>query len=451
MNQQNISIKTEVEEPSPSQRKLHITVEPQAFDAFYQKELQNTQKNAKVKGFREGKVPLNMVEKFYGQDIKRQVLKNMVDQSYSQAVGEKGLKPVSQPQIEPTDESGQLLFDNHEVRYIATFEVLPDIELKEYKGFKLEKTKVEVTDQDIEQVLQNVQDQRAQLVPVNEERGIQNGDYAEIEYEGGIVTDDGVRPYEGMKGEKVLEIGSGQFIPGFEEKLIGAKAGEDIQFRLTFPEDYSNEDLQGKEVEFSVKVHELKVKEKPELSDDLAKELHYESLEDMKEQAKKAVQQNREKSSQDQMKDQLLGQLIEANPFEMPQALIQAQYNRLCEDWKKELKQQGYPDEMIQQALEQQQEQLMKQAESSVRSGFLLDAIAKKEQIDVNEDEIGSEIKRMAQEVNMEPQEIEDHYKQNPKQRDNLKFRLQEEKTIQFLMEQSNIKEVEPKAEDKQS
>ena len=236
-----MKLEIKLEEPSSIQRRLIVSVPPEAFEATYQTHLKDVQKKAKLKGFRQGHVPLPMVQKMYGADLNQRVLQDLVDQSYSQALKEKGLRPVSRPTIEASEKDGRLLKENKELNYVATFEVLPEITLKKYKNLSLEKQKLDIKEKDIDEVLKQLQDSRAQMEPISEDtqasRKVKKGDYVDLDFDGGLVTENGVEPYPGMKGSRPLEIGSNSLIPGFEDEVVGLRWGEEKTFKITFPKD----------------------------------------------------------------------------------------------------------------------------------------------------------------------------------------------------------------------
>jgi trigger factor len=448
-----MELKIQREEPSQTVRKLTITVPAQVISARLSKNFIDAQKKAKVKGFREGHVPMSMVQKVYGADVKHRVFHQIVDESFQEAVRKEEIRPVSRPQIDfgvgksEHDHSTHSLVDGQELTFTATVEVLPEIEVKDYSGLKLTRQKVDVKDEDVEELISRIRDAHAQLAPVSKEgddarsRPAQNGDFADIEFKGGVVTADGVEEREGMSGSHTLELGSQSFIPGFEEEIVGLRTGDEKTFRVTFPQEYGAPDLAGKEAEFNVKVNELKTKDLPELTDEFAKEAGYDGgMQDIRQKAKESLVKTRTEDADYQLKSDLIEQLIKKNKFEVPRALVQAQMQTLAQQFAQDLRQRGLNDEMIQRAIQKEEKTIRDKAENQVQAGLILDTIAKKEDIKVTQKDVDEELKTMAKSMNMEESKVRDYYTQDPKRLENLEFRIKEDKTIKLLLDQANVK-----------
>jgi trigger factor len=435
-----MQITVKLEEPSKVSRKLTITVPADTVSTWMQRKLVEVQKTARLKGFREGHVPMSVVKKFYFEDVRQRVLTGLIDESFHHAVHEKKLRPVSRPAIETVDKATHPIQEGKDFTFIATVEIFPELEVKSYTGLKLNRPKIDVTDDDVEKVVEGIRQQHAQLVPIQKERKTKKGDFVDFSFKGGVVTDSGVKELEGMSGQRVMEIGSGELIPGFEDEMIGLNKGEDKTFRIKFPEEYSSEDLAGKESEFAITIHEIKEKQLPEMTDEFAKDAGYESVADFKAKAKTNLLRYRTEEADRETKNELLKVLIDKNPFDVPQTLIRAQTNLLSQEFAQTLKQQRFNDKMIQEVISSEQENLAKRAESQVRSGLILDWIATKESIKVSDADVETEIKQMATSMQIDEKQIRDFYSGNVDKMDNLKFRIKEEKTIKFLLDQAKIK-----------
>ncbi|MGZ3697334.1 MAG: trigger factor, partial [Bdellovibrionota bacterium] len=263
-----------VEKASPIVRKLTVKVPAKEVATRFERGLAEVQKTAKLKGFRPGQVPISIVKQYYGEDVKHRVFHTVIDESYEQAVRDQKLKAVGRPKIDtPDHQKGKGDHDHgidegQDLTYVATVEVLPELEVKGYTGVALSKDKVEVTDEDVEKVVENLRGSQAELVPVGSglvgadgkstSRPAKKGDHVDVQFDGGLVTDQGVERKEGMKGQRVIEIGSDSLIPGFEDNLVGMRSGDTKTFRLNFPKDYFEADMAGKESEFTVTLNEVK-------------------------------------------------------------------------------------------------------------------------------------------------------------------------------------------------
>jgi trigger factor len=271
--------------------------------------------------------------------------------------------------------------------------------------------------------------------------GAKKGDYVDLEFDGGLMTEKGREERPGMKGQRLIEIGSDQLIEGFEDNLIGMKKGEKKTFQVPFPKDYFEKELAGKSSEFHVTVHEVKQKQLPKLDDELAKQVGFESVGEMKEKARAQIEGERKGEVERKVRSDLLAQLIEKNPFDVPASLVQAQTRSLANDVATNLKNQGFNDQMIQEALMTEMANLKTRAENQVRASLILEAVAKKEKIEVDSKDLDAEIAQMATNMKVDQEKVREFYHSNPRRRDDLEFRLREEKTMKFLMDKAKVKQ----------
>ncbi len=440
-----MDITVSVEKASAVSRKLTIKVPAAVVADRFEKSLREVAKTAKIKGFRPGMVPLPMVKKFYGDDVRHHVFHKLVDESYTEALRKEKIQAVGQPQINndkhDDDHSSHLLDENKELAFTATVEVLPEIEVKGYTGLAVTRGSETVTDADVQKSLDQMLDSQAELNPAAEGATAKKGDYVDLEFKGGLVTDKGLEEKEGMSGQRLIEIGSDQLIEGFEDKLVGMKKGETKTFKIPFPKDYFEKDLAGKESEFTCTIHEIKVKKLPTLDDELAKNVGFESVADLKAKAKEQLTSEKKGEVERKFRSDLLAQLIEKNPFDVPESLVQAQTRTLAQDVAGNLKNQGFNDQMIQDALMSEMKNLKIRAENQVRASLILEAIAKKEKIEVGAKEIDAELANMAKNMKVEESKVRDFYHANPRRRDDLEFRLREEATMKTLIEKAKVKQ----------
>lgn len=453
----NMNLQIQVEKTSNIQRKLTIRVPAKIVANRFERGLAEVQKTARLKGFRPGHAPLSVVKQFYGEDVRHRLYHNLIDESFQEAVREQKLMTVGRPQIEDSPEHktgvGEHDHTAHEDKdlvYTATVEVMPEIEVKGYTGIALTKEKAEITNDDVKKVVESLRDAHAELVPVAgglvgadgkpSSRPVKMGDHVDMAFSGGIVTETGVEEKAGMKGSRVIEIGSQSLIPGFEENVVGMRQGETKTFRIPFPKDYHAAELAGKESEFTVTVNELKEKKVPELSDEFAKQLGYESVADLNAKAKDHLTRERTEEVDRKLRNELVNTIVAKNEFEVPAALIETQTRALAQDWAEELKRQGLDDNTIQQAIMSEIANLKKRAEGQVRASLVLESIAKKESIEVKAEELEEELKKVAQSMNVEADKLREFYAKNPGRNEDFVFRLRQEKTLKFLLDKAKIK-----------
>ena len=276
-------------------------------------------------------------------------------------------------------------------------------------------------------------------------RPIQKSDFVDTQFAGGIVTDSGVQARDDMKGNRLIEIGSNTFIPGFEDHMIGMRQGETKTFRVTFPQDYGHAEIAGKEAEFTVTANEVKEKKLPTLDDEFAKQVGYESVADLRTKAKDFLLQNKTEESNQKVRSDLLAVIIEKNQFDVPAALVEGQTRALAQDWAQEMKNQGFNEAMIKEAIQQEVANLRKRAETQVRASLVLESIAKEESISVSAEEVSAEMKKLAVSSQVEESKLLEYYAKNPGRKDDLEFRLRQERTLKFLLDKAKIKSVPAK------
>jgi trigger factor len=451
-----MQLSVQMEKTSPILRKLTIKVPAAEVNSRFERGLQEVQKTARLKGFRPGNVPISVVKQYYGEDVRHRVYHHLIDEAFETAVREQKIRAVGAPKVEAPDHQTGKGDHDHGIQedkdftFTATVEIMPDIEVKNYSGLALKRENAEIKDGDVDKIVEALIDSQAELVPVGgglaladgsmTSRPAQKKDYADIAFDGGLVTDSGVERKEGMKGSRVIELGSDSLIPGFEENIEGMRRGESKTFRLKFPADYHEADMSGKEAEFSVTLNELKEKKVPELNDELAKTMGYESVADFRKKAHTHLIAERTREVDQKLQSDLLGQLIEKNPFDVPATLIEGQTRALAQEWGQELKRQGLPDEAIQQAIMGEIENLKKRAETQVRASLILEAIAKKETIEVRPEDLEDEYKTMAASMKVEEGKVREFYQKNQGRRDDLEFRMRQERTVKFLLDKAKIK-----------
>jgi trigger factor len=437
-----------LENVSAIQKKFIVTIPAEKVSKLVEKKFIEAQKTAKVKGFRPGHVPLNMVKQFYAEDVKQKALQALISETYSEALKQHPLRIVGEPQIEgvPHGHEGEghnhshvHIHDGEALSYAATVEVVPEIEPKDYKGLSLEKASAEVNAEDLEKMKKNLLDRKAEMAPF---AGVaQNGHFVEFKYEGKLKTDKGLESQANLSGDRNAELGSSQLLPEFEKNLVGMKGGDSKTFKMNYPTDYNDANLAGKEAEYTLDLREVKEKKYPEFNDEYVKEFGYENISDFETKSKEMIAKNKSEEIENQFRNHMIEKLIEKNTFEVPQALVYSQVRALADDYSQELKRYGFNDQMVQSAIMSQLEDFKKRAETQVRAGILLDAIAKKEKVEPKPSDIEAEMKKMATNFQMDVKDLKKRLDANPRDMSNFEYRVREELTIQHILSSAKIKE----------
>jgi trigger factor len=422
---------------------IEFTVTPEEFDNAVNKAYLKVKNNINVQGFRKGKAPKHIIEKKYGKSIfYDDALDFAVQEEYPKAVKELNLDIIDSPKIDIVKfEIGEDIILNADV------EVMPEVELPEYKGVEVEKTIVLVTDADVEKELKNIQEKNARIVEVAD-RAVQNGDFLVIDYAGFV----GDEQFEGGTAEnQSLEIGSNSFIPGFEEQLIGKNKGEEVKVNVTFPEEYHAEDLKGKDAVFNVVIHEIKAKEMPEIDDEFAKDVsEFDSLEELKQDTKMNLEKRAADSEKVANDNNVITKVVNETKVDVPEVLIQREIDYLAKNYEQQFRQQGFTgheyDDLINNFVNQYKEGARNQAEFNVKAELVLEAIIKKENLAITEEELNKEVDEVAKQYNVEEERLE-AFKESLLQssKSYIEETLQKRKVINMLVE--NAVFVEPKEE----
>ncbi len=412
-----------------------ITVEvgKDEFEPAIEKAYRKQVKQLKVPGFRPGHAPRKVIEGMYGIGVFFDEAMNIAfPAAYQAALAEAKLEPVDHPSVEVTD------VDAEGFTFKATFANYPEVKLGEYKGLSAVKPSAVVSDEDVDKRLEQMRERNARLVSV--EREAQNGDTAVIDFEG---KKDGV-PFDGGKGENYpLELGSGSFIPGFEEQVVGMKVDEEKDINVTFPEDYQAEDLAGQEVVFTVKLHEVKEKEMPALDDEFAKDVsEFDTLEELKADLRKKEEESREASAQKTFESNLMEQVAANMECDVPEAMVENQARRVVDDYKMQVQSQGmsFADYLRMTGVKEADliESAKEPALRQIRNSLALEAIIKEEAIEISQEEIDAEYQKMADEYSIDLEEIK-KYLRIP----DLEDQLKREKALKVVVDSAVAKDAE--------
>jgi len=412
---------------------LELTIDKAKFEEAMEKAYKKNVKSFQIPGFRKGKAPRKFIEKMYGEAIFYEDAINFVcPEAYQAAIEKHKLETVDQPEIDIVSiGEGDLVLS-------AKVSVKPEFELPEYKGVKLDKIDYKVTEKDVDAEIKRMLEQNARLVPV-ENRAAKKGDITVIDFEGFV---DGVA-FEGGKGENhSLELGSGQFIPGFEDQLIGKKIGEDVEVNVTFPEEYHAEDLKGKAAMFKVKINSIKKKELPAKDDEFAKDVsEFDTFEELRADIKSKLQQDAEIRTQREKEDKVIEAIAEKTEIDIPDCMIQQQIDRMLQDFSYRISQQGLSLEQYAQftglTVDALRDQFKENAEKAVKGNLIIEKIAKTEKIKATAADVEKQFKKMAEMYGMEVSKIKDIMKNST---DSIKEEIVINKTLEFLTENSTVK-----------
>jgi len=424
-------MKANVEEISSIKKKVSIEISEDQVNKEVESFYKDLGKKAKIKGFRPGKVPRDILERYFKDYVKAEVIQKLIEETYPQALSETDLHPVSPPVIDPGG-----FEDGKPFQYSAMIEVKPDIQLEEYTGLKIEGKKEEVKDEEVEGRLKALQNLHANLKTISEARPIQTGDYVIVDYEARL----GGKPLEGGKAiDFTVEVGSGQFIPAFEEKLIGLKPEEEKEIEVSFPEDYGYQKWAGKTISFHVKIKEIKEKILPPLDDEFAKDLgDYSSFEELKVKLKGEIEKEKELALERQLKDQVVDQLLEINPFDVPESLVGEQAKAMVSDTKLRLAAQGVALKNLGVSEEKLQEDYKAMAQKQVRTFLILEKIAGQEGIAVTDEEADDRLREMSERMHQKFDVVKRYYEKNGLLPE-VKAGIIRDKTLNFLLEKANI------------
>ena len=366
-----------------------------------------TRKKITVPGFRKGRVPRQIFNQMYGEEsLYQDALNKVLPDAYSAAVKETGIKPVDQPSIDiKSMEKGQPWTLTAEVA------VEPEVKLGDYKGMEVPEQDTTVSDADVDSEIEKKRQQQAELVLKDEDQAAANGDTVVIDYEGSV---DGEKFDGGSANNYSLELGSGSFIPGFEDQLVGHKSGDDVDVKVTFPEDYHAKELAGKDALFKVKVHEIKEKQLPELDDDFAKDVDedVDTLDELKDKTRKQLQEQKDNQAKGAIEDAAIEKAVaNAEIEDISQAMLDEDTNRQMQQYLAGMQQQGISPQMYFQITGTKEDDLKKQfandAAQRVKTNLVLEAIVDDAKLEASEDEIKDEIKNLAKQYGMEEDAVE--------------------------------------------
>lgn len=427
-------MKFEVKSKENNEVKFEAVIGQEKFEQAVTEAYNKNKSKFNIPGFRKGKVPRKMIETQYGEGVFYEEAVNIIlPEAYSKGLEELSLDPVDRPDVDIVE-----IGKGKDLVVAFDVTVMPEVELGEYKGLELEKADITVTDEDVMEELNSIREQNARLVNV-EDRAVEEGDLITIDFVGKI---DG-EAFEGGSAEgHELEIGSGSFIPGFEEQLIGTNVDDTVEVEVTFPEDYQQEDLAGEDAVFEVKIIGNKVKELPELDDDFAIDTsEFDTLEEYKADIKEKMIESREASADRALRDQVIEKAVANMTVEIPEVMIEQEIDGMFRNLERQLSQQGLNmDQYLQfsgKEKEDMKAEMREDAKKRVETGLLFDAIKEAEEFDVTEEELNEEYSKYAE---MQDKSIEEIKELLSAQEAQIKDSIISRKLVDFLIDNAEIK-----------
>ena len=427
-----MSIKVEKTD-NKNELKLEFTVEAQKFDETMKKVYFKTVKYFNIPGFRKGKAPMNIIERYYGKEIfYEDTFNEILQEVYDRELRESNITAVSYPDIDVKQ-----IGKGQDLIFTAVVQTKPEVKPGKYKGIEIKKVEYNVSEDEINHELGHMQDRNSRMVTVDD-RAVENGDVTVIDFEGFV---DG-KAFEGGKAEgHELTIGSNTFIPGFEDQIIGMKIDEEKDIKVKFPEEYFSKDLAGKDATFKVKLHEIKKKELPELDDEFAKDVsEFDTLKELKESIKEKLEKENEQKAKYETEEAAIKAVCDNTEIDIPSGMIETEIDHMEKDMEQRMQYQGLTLDMYLQMIGKTKEEFRKeyedQAKDAVKSRLVIEAVAKEEKIEADDKEVDEKIKEMAENYG----KTEDELKSNESLRNYLKENLKTEKTIEFIVKNAKIK-----------
>lgn len=426
-------MKTQVTDVTTVKKKIHVEVPADKVNAAFEKAFEKVQKNASLKGFRKGKVPKDMLEKHYHAELAQEALEEVLQDSYMAAMQTENLIPISRPDITPGKLAKDAIFS-----YDATFEIRPDVKVKDYAGIKLKGESVEVKNEEVDAELKRLQELFAQLQPPLEGAGANRDSVVTVDYIGKV---DGKEFPGNTASDFVIDIPAGNLMPQFAEKLIGATIGEVREFEIDYPADYFNKELAGKKGQFSVTVKDIKTKILPEINDEFAKDVAKGgTLLELRQMIRKDIEMAKDRARRRVLGQQALDHLVEKDPFEIPTSLQMLELRSLFEQFQHHLQQQQQTLEAVGMTPEKFIQEYSDVAARRVRGYLILDAIAEAESVTVSDEDLENFFQGLAAQLGEPITKIRAHYDENDR-KNALKVKILQEKTLDFVIDKAKIEE----------
>ncbi len=429
----------QVENLSDVKKKITFEVPQERVLEVVGAQYKDLRKNAQVKGFRRGKVPLNILRNYFKDKVQDDAAKQLIEETFKPGLDEQRITLVSVLSIDPAK-----VEEGKPFKYTAEIEVPPQIEVKGYEGLKLKKYIRSVTDQQVDERLQNLRQRNSSLSPISESRGVTTGDHLVVdikaEANGEPVRELSVTEYH-------LELGRNFYLPDFDSMLEGLRPDENKKFTKTIPEEFPRKNLRGTTAEFEVHIKEAKERMLPELDDDFAKDLEFDTLDELKQEIRQDIQTMLDRQTKKELEEQIVDALIEKNIFDVPESMVEQQIDTIMNRSMQNLAAQGIDPRRLPAPTDAQRDRVRPGAERIVKAALILGAISEKEKVEVSEDEVQSEIEKKAKQMGMSLDYLKDQLEQNNMLED-VRAQVLEDKTYELIQKQAEISEEEPPVEE---
>ena len=422
-----------VEKPEKNVASFEFTVSADEFEKAVEKAYRKNVGKINIQGFRRGKAPRMIIEKYYGKEIFYEDAINIVlPDAYDKAVEENGIHPVAQPEI---DIKGEIV-KGDDITFTAKVTVKPEFELGTYKGIQADKVTHRTLKKDVDAEIEKLRERNSRMVPV-EDRAVQKDDIANIDFEG---FSDG-KAFDGGKGENFdLTIGSGQFIPGFEDQLIGANIGDEVTVNVKFPDEYHADELKGKDAMFKVKINGIKVKELPALDDEFAKDVsEFDTLEELQKSTKEKLSAANKEKAQHETEENVINAVCDATEIDIPQEMIDTQIQNMIRDFDMQMRYQGMDLQQYMKytgtTADMLKEQFKDDAAKRIKTSLILEKVCEVEGIDATDKDVEKEYQKTVESSGMKLEDVKKYIPES-----DIKDRIKAEKTIKFLVDNANFK-----------
>ena len=428
-----------VEDVSPVEKKLSFEIPWSEVKTELDKSYRTIGKKANIKGFRAGKIPRHILEKYFKEESEQETVMNLLNRYYFEALKEKDLRPAGEPSI---DQKGIAPEENFV--FTATVEVEPDIDPVDYEGLDVEKEDWQMTDKELESGLKQLQLMHSTLEAVEEDRGVEKDDFAVLRFEGKV---DGVAKKELSAEHHMVQVGSGSLIPGFEDQLLGMKKNETRQVKVTFPEDYANKDLAGKEALFEVELKDIRQRKLPELNEEFVKNFEkYQNLDELRDDLRKSIVERNTTRVREDMRREIVNRLIEKNDVPVPNVYVEREKRFIMTDAVEKMTGGGVPREQAIGVVSNLHEEYGKQALRMVKATLVLRKVAEKEGIRVEDGDVEAKLRDLSERYGRDYESVRASFEKNENLMTRLADELHEQKTIDFLEGKANIRLVKKEA-----
>ncbi len=419
-------------------RQMKVTVPATDLEARLGTRLDEMKNQVKLKGFRPGKVPVAHLRKTFGKQVMTEVLQEAVGESTQKALSDQSFRPALQPSIELEGEVEKVLDGKADLTFNMSFEVIPQIDLADFSKITVEKPVTEVSDADVDEALKRLSSEQKNFIARPEGEKAESGDLLTIDFVGRVNGE----VFQGGSAEDAsLEIGSGRFIPGFEEQLTGAKVGDDVEVKVTFPENYGGSDLAGKDAVFAVKVKEVKMPAELAMDDTFAARFGFDTLDKLREAVTNQIKSNYNGMSRMHMKRALLDALDEKHSFELPSGMVDQEFNGIWSQFEQEMKAQGKTAADLDQPEEEIKADYRKIAERRVRLGLVLAEVSERNNIGVTQEELQAALAERVRQFPGQERRFYEFYQKNPQALAELRAPILEDKVVDFISEQATVNE----------